>query len=364
MSSAFERLQKIAEEKRLRERVDKPKFEVVPNSEVNLLKLAPPGTPVPASAGAKQPAAPERDFTKVANSIVRQIPSGIFPGKSKQIYDYLYSLTRGAIKPTRTVRISKAALMRGSGIKSTHTFYNNIRHLEAIELLILTRIDGEQEGNLYEVFVPEEISEDLAQLAQLAQLGQLGQKLLLAPSAETALGALGASPINTVTSRVPKTSLKTRTKNDDDSRANEAFSRMIKKLDSAVKKITGKHTSEQEAEKWESLAELLVLELEVAASRTNGISSVPAFLTEILRRQFFSSKQPNQFSSTKTSKTKIDTVGKTESGSYEIKPLDKNGRESALAELQEFSETDFLQDFKKWYVEEDWNWLMKELRIE
>jgi hypothetical protein len=139
---------------------------------------------------------------------------------------------------------------------------------------------------------------------------------------------------------------------------------MIKKLDSAVKKITGKHTSEQEAEKWESLAELLVLELEVAASRTNGISSVPAFLTEILRRQFFSSKQPNQFSSTKTSKTKIDTVGKTESGSYEIKPLDKNGRESALAELQEFSETDFLQDFKKWYVEEDWNWLMKELRIE
>jgi hypothetical protein len=43
-----------------------------------------------------QPISPVRDFTKVANSITREaIPAGIFKGKSKQLYDYLYSATRG-----------------------------------------------------------------------------------------------------------------------------------------------------------------------------------------------------------------------------------------------------------------------------
>src|SRR5947209_2108461 len=38
----------------------------------------------------KAPIAPERDFTKVANSIGRQaVPAGLFAGKSKQLYDCL-----------------------------------------------------------------------------------------------------------------------------------------------------------------------------------------------------------------------------------------------------------------------------------
>lgn len=53
----------------------------------------------------RQSPAPQRDFTKTANSIVREaVPGGSFKGKSKQLYDCLYALTRGAVVPTRTVR--------------------------------------------------------------------------------------------------------------------------------------------------------------------------------------------------------------------------------------------------------------------
>jgi hypothetical protein len=140
---------------------------------------------------------------------------------------------------------------------------------------------------------------------------------------------------------------------------NEAFSILGKRLDAAAKKITGKGVLKSEAEKWGTLADLLILELEVAASRADGVSSVPAFLTEILRRQFFTARQ--QRSSGKSVKTKTDTVGKPESSSYEIKPLDEKGRESALEQLREFAGESFLEDFRKWYMPEDWEWLIEKL---
>src|SRR5918912_641174 len=42
--------------------------------------------------------APERDFQRVPNSVTRQaIPEGLFRGKSKLVWDYLWSVSRGAI---------------------------------------------------------------------------------------------------------------------------------------------------------------------------------------------------------------------------------------------------------------------------
>lgn len=355
MSSAFERLQKLAEEKRLKEKAEKPRLEIVP---VNIEERpsAPSAVSAPSAGSQKLPVAPEKDFAKVANSIVRQIPNGAFIGKSKQMYDYLYSLTRGAIKPTRSVRVSKSTLMRGSGIKSTHTFYNNVHHLEAIGLIITTRIDGEKGGNSYEVMLPEEIEGDLEQLAQLAQLGQLtqlAQKLPVAVSAETALPALGSNSIDTDVSRVPKTSLKTNT-NDD-----EAFAGFIEKIQAVAEEISGKKLSKRDSEYLEKIADLLVLELKIAARRTDSISSVSAFLTEVLRRRLRDTP-----TNTKLSKVKSDTVGKPDTNnSYERKPLDAKDREAALEQLREFANDEFLQDFKKWYVKEDWKWMMKELGI-
>jgi hypothetical protein len=70
-------------------------------------------------------------------------------------------------------------------------------------------------------------------------------------------------------------------KNDD-----EAFAAMVSTLRQVVMEITGKPPSTAEAERWRDLAELLSAELRVAASRT-AVSSVPAFLTEHLRRRLF-----------------------------------------------------------------------------
>lgn len=361
MSSAFERLQKLAEEKRLKARSEKPHLEIVPVNTEDKPSAVSAGKSMgaPGAGTPKTSVAPERDFTKVANSIVRQIPNGIFVGKSKQMYDYLYSLTRGAIKPARTIRMSKSSLMRGSGIKSTHTYYNNIRHLVKIGLIAITRIDGEADGNQFEVFLPEELkgSEHLAHLEQLTQLTALTQKLHVAASAGSALTALGSNPMDMGVAEPPKTSLKTKTKNDDDS-AHEAFAAFIAKFQAASEELTGRKISQRDGENLEKIADLLILELKIAARRTSGISSVPAFLTEILRRRL-RDVPPDA----KSSKVKIDTVGKAEAADgYEIKALDAAGREAALEQLAEFADDDLLPDFRKWYTAEDWDWLLEKLK--
>lgn len=146
-------------------------------------------------------------------------------------------------------------------------------------------------------------------------------------------------------------SLKTNT-NDD-----EAFAPFIEKFQAAAKEITGKKLSTRDRENLEKFADLLVLELKIAARRTGNISSVPAFLTEVLRRKLRDVASPT----TRAPKVKPDTIGKADAETYEIKALDEPGREAALEQLREFAGDDFLQDFKKWYTEEDWMWLTKEL---
>lgn len=311
---------------------------------------------------------PNKDFQKVSNSITRQaIPAGIFgSGKSKQLYDALYSLTRGAIKPVRIVRITKPRLMKLAGIGTRQTLWLNLEHLESVGLVRKNVVLGEHGGNEYEVFIPEELPgidpktiESIPTTPSPSNRVYQVQKLVGVVGIDSIPTTPSLNPTNTVISEVSNTSFKDNTKNDDDAREREGFSVMFERLDVAVKKLTGKSVTKRDAESWGTLADLLILELEVAASRTDAISSVPAFLTEVLRRQFFASRQHQ--SSAKSSKSKIDTVGKNETGSYEIKPLDEKGRTDALDQLREFASEDFLDDFKKWYTPEDWYWLLSEL---
>ena len=370
MSSAFERLQKLADEKRLKEKQDKPQLEVVQSQSADQPSAgravsAPRLVSVPSAPKLQLPVSPERDFTKVANSIVRQIPSGAFIGKSKQMYDYLYSLTRGAIKPTRSVRISKSGLMRGSGIKSTHTFYNNIRHLEAIKLIITTRIDGEKGGNSYEVFLPEEINADLEQLAHLEQvehLAQPAQKLPVVVSAETTLTALGSNSTNTSASEKPKTSFKDIENNDD-----EPFGKMNETLANVFEKVSGKPPQKTDAAKLNELAELLAMELEIAAARTKSISNVPAFLTEHLRRRLLGNSAKSAEGKLKTSKSV--KVGKSEKvvEEYQAEPLSEEGREAVLKTMLEYikkEQQEFVMSQQDTYTKDDWDWLMHQLEKE
>jgi hypothetical protein len=253
---------------------------------------------------------------------------------------------------------------------SENTLRSHIKYLSIKGFLKVSYQIGKHEGATYEVFIPEEMgsSTNPSQVVpsstnenqELSRSTDNSQQLVLGTSQQ--LGDVGTTLMpgdigQNDTLRLKKDN----TKNDDDRRVSDALAVLGIRLDIAAKKITGKGISKAEADKWGSLADLLILELEIAASRAESISSVPAFLTEVLRRQFFASRQ--QFS-TKPGKAKIDMVGKPDVETYEIKPLDKKGRGAALEQLREFAGDEFLQDFEKWYTEEDWNWLMQQLEKE
>ena len=302
--------------------------------------------------------APIKNFQKIPNSITRSaIPEGLFKqGKSKHLYDILYSLTRGAIEPKRSVRLSKTKLRKLAGIGSRVTFDSCILHLQNVGLLKLTVYIGEHTGNEFEVFVPEEITlTSHTRLTSQSSVTRHAQKLVRLVSLETSQTSQSLNLIDTSTSDISNTSLKTY-KNDDE----ETFAEFIKIFNNAAQELTGKKLNQTDAPKLRNLAELLVLELRAAARRTETVTNVAAFLTEVLRRKLLNQPTP------KISKTKIDAVGKSadtdlETREYEIKDLDEQGREAALAELREFAGEKFLDDFKKWYTSKDWNWITENL---
>jgi hypothetical protein len=229
------------------------------------------------------PIAPERDFMKTANSIVREaVPSGVFKGKSKQLYDALYSLTRGAIVPARRVRISRPKLMAKAGIGSRVTFDVNVRHLTAVRLIVVRQIAGEHEGNEYEVFLPEEVA-GVTSLTSHSSQTSPALKVDRLVGLESSQTSQSLSTTDTNTSGDSKTFSKDlRTIDDDDA----ALAGMFAALKSATEEITGRKLSRAEAERWKELADVLIAELKIAAGRTT-ISSVPAFLAEHLRRRLW-----------------------------------------------------------------------------
>jgi hypothetical protein len=226
----------------------------------------------------ESPISPTRDYAKVANSIVRDaIPAGYFTGKSKQLYDCLYSLTRGAVTPSRTVRISRPTLMRKAKIGARVTFDANIERLEAVGLIRVRRIAGEHEGNEYTVFVPGETTmTSQTTMTSHSSLTDTAEKLDGLVGLETSQTSHSISVANTDTSGETKTSFKTNTEQSDD---DEAFAR----LRLAMKEATGREITTSALVE---LDELLAIEFKIAASRTT-VSSAPAFLAEHLRRRLF-----------------------------------------------------------------------------
>ena len=102
---------------------------------------------------------PERDFQKVPNSVTRDaMTARLFRGKSKQVWDYLWSVSRGAVVPSRTVRRSRPQIKDGAGFGSMGTVDASVSHLEAVGLIRVKTIVGESGGNEYEIFTPEEVA--------------------------------------------------------------------------------------------------------------------------------------------------------------------------------------------------------------
>jgi hypothetical protein len=360
MSSAFERMQKIAEEKRLRERAEKPRLELVEDTQPT--QHTQPNIPnVTNPTYLTNPISPKNDYTKVANSIAREaVPDRLFKGMSKNTYDALYLKTRGAHNPVRKIRATKSDLLRWTGVSDV-TLDKHIRHLKSVGLVKVDFIIGSHNGNWYEVFIPEEM-----ELPNQPNQPNIPKKV--GGEAPNLVGDVGGVLLleNKEVTENPKTSLKTNTKNDDE--ADALFSGFIEKFQAAAKKLTGAPLSKYEREKWERLADLLVLELETASRHAgNPVSSVPAFLTKVLSSKLLNQKQHERTSKSKSG-TKPDTVGKyypeLDGADEEIKPLSDESREAAIDFLREFKdEKEFLESYKKWYTEDDWNWITKELGI-
>lgn len=246
-----------------------------------------PATP---SRQIKPPIAPERNYTKVPNSIVKQgIPAGIFGeqgGKAKELYDTLYSLTRGAVVPRRKIRIPKDQLMKKSGIGSEVTLRKNLVRLRSVKLVKETVVPGAHGGNEYEVFLLEEVglTGPTPSTPSSSSTGSSSPQMQEAVEAvESTVSIASLSVDEAMSSSDDKTfSLRPQQTIDDDA----ALAGLIATIKIATKEITGKELSSSENERWKELADVLIAELKIAAARTT-ISSVPAFLAEHLRRRLW-----------------------------------------------------------------------------
>jgi len=223
--------------------------------------------------------APMRDFQKVANSITREaVPAGVFKGKCKQIYDFLYSKTRGAIVPSRSVTLTRQAIMDGAHVGSTKTLFLNLRHLRSAGLISWTECEGTHGGNAYTVNLPEEVTSTLGTMGTQGTLSAPGHFLPRVPWVESTMGTQGLSgEVSTVTSD-PNTLIKDKERIDDEA---APLGELFRELE---REVIGKNSAS--LQQWQDLRELLVTELKIAAGRTT-ISNVPAFLTEHLRRRLW-----------------------------------------------------------------------------
>jgi hypothetical protein len=147
---------------------------------------------------------------------------------------------------------------------------------------------------------------------------------------------------------------------------------MEKVINEVSKKLIGKELKSNDNEKLKELAELLVMELEIAAARTDSISNVPAFLTEHLRRRLLG-KSDVRTDRTTSSAVAIgkelqigatDNLPETVAEIYQAEPLTAQARETVLKTMREYigkGQREFVMSLRDTYTAEDWKWLSENL---
>ncbi len=304
-----------------------------------------------------EPISPQNDYAKVANSIARKaVPERFFRGMSKNTYDALYLRTRGAVNPARKIRATRSDLIRWAGVSDV-TIDKHIRHLKSVGLLKVELIIGSHEGNWYEVFIPEEVT-------QLTQPYQPNLPKKVSNHVTNLVSNVGRVYLDETKGsyEFPKTSLKTIEENDDD-----ALAEFAQAMSEISLKLTKKNLSKNEKAKWKELAELLIMELEIAAARTDSISSVPAFLTEHLRRRLSNTSREisnvKQFDKKEQISKTIESP-KNDNQKYEAEALTKEGRKVVTQTIQNYiekGEQEFILSLQENYTLEDWEWIMAKL---
>jgi hypothetical protein len=222
----------------------------------------------------KKAVAPERDFNRRANSLERDaMPAGLFPGSTFKIYNAIYLRTLGAITPRRTVRASRRDFLDWTDIRNLKTVDTHLRYLIAKGLLIRKWELGSNEGSEYEIVLPEELPR-LTTTTHHSPPVPASQEMASGYTQEIGSGGQGQPIDSKAVSPTAKTSFNTKEGKTDDEPA---------ALNRAAFELTGKRPS---ATEWSELFDLLASELKIAAARTT-VSSVPAFLTEHLRRRLW-----------------------------------------------------------------------------
>ena len=226
----------------------------------------------------KGDAAPKRDFTRTANSIVRDaIPAGVFSGKGKQLYDYLYLKTRGAIVPKHSARIPTGDVMKGSGM-TRHTYRAHLQRLVSSGLVKVDERAGEHGGNVFTVYLPEEIGINRGDRGDRGDTSVTVQDRDMVQGSEVDRGDRGLSVGDVETSTDPKTSFKTKDQEDDE-RA-RSIGQIFMEME---REVTGANKST--LEQWAKLKGVLLGELKSVATRST-VNSASAILAEHLTRRF------------------------------------------------------------------------------
>jgi hypothetical protein len=343
-----------------------PKLEAVPETTLTSLSSQTSlSTPTSQTNHTRQSdISPTRDFQKVPNSITKAaIPLGLFKGKSKQLYDTLYSLTRGAIQPVRKTRVRKSKLTRLAGIGSRITFDSNIQHLISVGLIKETVFAGEHEGNEFEVLTPDEIS-----LPSQSSQTSHAQKLDRLVSLESSQTSQCSEATNTGISEVTKTFFNTLSFKIDDE---APIINVLEKLNTAARKLTGKDLTKRDLEKFSDLLEILISETVIAGARVDTVSAFVPFMTENLRRRLYSKarsigKKESRHNHLNVGK-RSGPQGKEDLSWKPQTPLTVEQRKNTLKVLKEAKEADtiFFREFKTYgeieYTSEDFKWLVENI---
>ena len=269
-----------------------------------------------------QPLSPIRDFQKIPNSVTREaLPAGLFRGKSKQVWDYLWSVSRGSYNPTRIIRKSRKEIMKAAGIGSMVTVDAALLHLELTGLLRKVSAIGSSIGNEYEIFTPEEVT-------LLSQISPYSTSTSSTPSNTSPIQKMvhlveplsGTSSTTQVLQNIdsyesPKTLFKTKRENDDDE-AQQRFAPLAglrETFEEVFIELTGKGIEQTDATALQEIAKLLANELRAARLNTKSISKPAAFLAQHLKTRLaaparFPLAAPARFP--KAAPVKPDTIGK------------------------------------------------------
>jgi hypothetical protein len=171
---------------------------------------------------------------------------------------------------------------------SHNTLRNHLRHLEQVGLIKRDWQLGDNDGAVYEIFVPDELGKSLLPTTSTYHLppSTTSRQNVEYPSYQKLVeGGGGQVNENKDTSVEAKTLIKTKEEKAIDDEPAAAFRSFSEKLNQGFRELTGREATLSDEAKLAQLGELITAELMEAAARTKVVSDPAAFLLTHLRRR-------------------------------------------------------------------------------